>query len=86
MSSIIVRNIDDTTHARLKREAVARGVSVNALMQQFIRSGLRMRDRQPSGAAYRDLDSLAGKWTDRDESEFFANIAPLAEVDEALWK
>ena len=86
MNSIIVRNIDDATHARLKREADVRGLSVNALMQQFIRSGLRVRDRQTSGGPHHDLDKLAGQWSDRDEIEFLANIGPLAEIDEGLWR
>lgn len=86
MGSIIVRNIDEATHARLKREADARGVSVNTLMQQFIRSGLRGRDRHATDGPYHDLDSLAGKWSERDEAEFLASIAPLSQVDEALWR
>lgn len=86
MNSIIVRNIDDATHARLKREAEARGLSVNALMQHFIRSGLRVRDRKVSDGPYRDLDKLAGQWSESDETEFLANIGPLAEIDEALWR
>jgi plasmid stability protein len=86
MSSIIVRNIDEATHARLKREADARGVSVNALMQQFIHNGLRVRGRPAADGLYHDLDSLAGTWSASDEAEFLTNIAPLSQVDEALWR
>ena len=86
MSSIIVRNIDAQTHARLKREAGARGVSVNSLMQEFIRGGLRVRKSQTAAGRYHDLDGLAGTWTARDEREFFSRIRPLAEIDEELWR
>ncbi len=86
MASIIVRNIDDTTHARLKREADTRGISVNTLMQHFIRNGLKPRERRPHDGPYRDLDGLAGRWTAHDEAEFVAGVAPMAEVDPALWR
>ena len=81
MNNIIVRNLDDATHARLKREADARGLSVNALMQQFIRSGLRHRDGYAADGLYHDLDGLAGTWSAGEEAEFLANIAPLSQVD-----
>ena len=85
-SSIVVRNIDEATHARLKHEAAARKMSVNALMQQFILNGLKSRDGQPHEGPYRDLDSLAGRWTTEDEAEFFAGIAPMTEIDGELWR
>ncbi len=86
MNDILVRNIDDATHARLKRRADAAGLSVNALMQQFIRNGLRVRDPHATDGRYHDLDGLAGTWSAGDEAEFLANIAPLSQVDESLWR
>ena len=86
MNTIIVRNLDEQTHERLKREAKARAVSVNTLMQEFIRAGLRSRRAQGASGRYHDLDMLAGKWSAREEREFFEHIRPLSEIDEELWR
>ncbi len=86
MSTIIVRNLDEQTHDRLKREAKALGVSVNTLMQEFIRNGLRSRRAQGASGRYHDLDALAGTWSAREEREFFEHIRPLSEIDEELWR
>lgn len=85
MSDILVRNIDDATHARLKRQADATGLSVNALMHEFIRRGLRVPHRDANGL-YHDLDSLAGTWGAGEEAEFRANTAPFSQIDETLWR
>lgn len=86
MNAIIVRNLDDQTRERLKREAKARGVSVNTLMQDLVRAGLRSRRAQGTSGRYRDLDALAGTWSAKEEREFLESIRPLSEIDEELWR
>ena len=86
MSTIIVRNLDEQTHERLKREAKALGMSVNTLMQEFIRTGLRSRRAQGASGRYRDLDALAGTWSVKDEREFFKHVRSLSEIDKELWR
>jgi hypothetical protein len=35
---------------------------------------------------YRDLDHLAGTWSEKDLNEFQKNIGDMEKIDEEIWK
>jgi hypothetical protein len=85
MTQLTVRDVDERLGEALKREADARGMSVNRLVLQLLRESLGLA---PSSelAAYTDLDHLAGTWSAEDAAEFERRLAGQRSIDESLWR
>lgn len=86
MPTLIVREIEDKLHARLKREARRRGVSVNALTKQLLSNAVSARFAPDSAGRFSDLDALAGTWSAADVRRFNAATRPFSEIDASLWQ
>lgn len=86
MATLIVREVQDRLHARLKREARRRGVSVNALTKQLLSNAVSVHFAPDSAGRFRDLDALAGTWSAADARRFNAATRPFAEIDATLWQ
>lgn len=85
MAQLTVREVDERLGEALKREAVARGLSVNRLVLQLLRESVGLASStQP--AAYTDLDHLAGTWSAEEAAEFERLFARQRSVDESLWR
>jgi plasmid stability protein len=86
MATLIVREVEDRLHARLKREAQRRGISVNTLTKELLARGVGQAPAAGAPARYTELDDLAGTWTAADERRFKQAVKPMAEVDPELWR
>ncbi|MDA2923084.1 antitoxin [Acidobacteria bacterium AH-259-L09] len=86
MSAISVRGIDEETRKRLKTAAERLGVSVNALILQYIRQVLGLGETNLGRPRYHDLDHLAGTWSAREAESFLKNIEQFEQVDQDLWR
>lgn len=80
MSNLSLRGVDAATLARIKSDARRRKVSVNRLIVETLQQQFRA-----GGAAYDDLNALAGKWSAAQAAAFDAAVAPFGEVDTAMW-
>lgn len=86
MATLIVRDVEDRLHARLKREAQRRGISVNALTKELLTRGVGQAPAAAGPQRFTDLDDLAGTWSAADERRFNQAVKPMSEVDPDLWR
>lgn len=86
MPTLIVREVEDKVHARLKREARRRGISVNALTRQLLGNAVSGRFDADAAGRFGDLDALAGTWSAAEARRFDAATRPFAEIDTSLWR
>jgi hypothetical protein len=80
MPNLSLRGLDEATLARLKSLARRRQVSVNSLIVETLQRQYAAGENE-----FHDLDALAGAWSKSEADAFDAAIAPLAEVEPALW-
>lgn len=85
MNAMTIRGLDHAAAARLKAEAMSRGVSVNSLLKQLVREGLNL-DRPRRGEPHTDLDALAGTWSDEEASAFEQATELFERVEPELWR
>lgn len=85
MKAMTLRGIDAPLERALRERADGASASVNATILAILResTGLAQPARR---RAHHDLDHLAGTWSADDVREFGATVAPLAQIDEELWK
>lgn len=79
MANVLLRGLDIAMLSRLRADARRRGISVNRLIIETLRSA------QGRNETFDDLDSLAGRWSKSEADDFAAAIAPFSEIDPALW-
>ncbi|MCA3218534.1 MAG: hypothetical protein ING59_08245 [Burkholderiales bacterium] len=84
MPTLIVRDVDDRLHKRLKSEARRRRVSVNTLTKELLAQGVAPAVADAAGR-YADLDALAGTWSTADARRFNEAIEPMSKVEPELW-
>ena len=85
MATLSIRGMDDDTARLLKEAAQKAGSSVNAQVLELIRRGLGLSENQ-GRRGHRDLDHLAGTWSEADARDFETTIATFEEVDGDLWR
>ncbi len=85
MATMTLRGIDEKTSEALKERAQQEGTSVNAVTLRLIRESLGI-DKKKRNVIYRDLDHLAGTWSQEEAAEFEHNTAVFEKVDEEIWK
>ncbi|HHT9126151.1 MAG TPA: FitA-like ribbon-helix-helix domain-containing protein [Candidatus Brocadiia bacterium] len=85
MATMTVRGIDDEVAKLLKDQANSEGISVNALMLKMVKESLGI-EKKGRTKIYRDLDHLAGTWSEKDLKEFQKNVEDLEKIDKENWK
>lgn len=85
MATMTLRGIDEKTSEALKERAQNEGTSVNAVTLRLLREALGI-DKRKRNVIYRDLDHLAGTWSQEVVAEFERNTAVFEKVDEEIWK
>lgn len=87
MKQITLRSIPDEIEAMVKKEAKAKGLSLNkafiALLEKA--TGVKTKDRKKK-TLYHDLDNLSGVWSKNDAAIFNNTLQLQRKVDEELWK
>jgi len=86
MTTLSIRGLDDETAQLLKQAAQNAGSSVNTQVVELIRRGLGVEPGRGRLGRYRDLDHLAGTWSDDEAAAFASATAAFEEVDEELWR
>lgn len=86
MKVITLRKIPPEV-ARLIEERSARtGLSFNKTVIGLLEEYLGTSAPESRAGMFRDLDELAGAWTDEDASEFDALLAEQRGIDPELWE
>ena len=86
MANLSVRGVNETAVSRLKDQAKSRGMSLNAYLVELIQRSAGIRTVAGRHPEYRDLDDLAGTWTNEDAAEFQKSQRAFERVDEELWR
>jgi len=84
MPNFSLRGIDENVTQALKKEAAQTGISVNALILNYIHKGIGIGPARRQ--QYHDLDKLAGTWSNADRDEFIAATREFETIDTELWK
>ena len=86
MKVITLRNIPPAV-ARLIEERSARtGLSLNKTVVQLLEERLGATGPTAGAESYRNLDDLAGVWTDEDAREFDRILEEQRRIDPELWE
>ncbi len=97
MNALALRQVDDNLFLQLKAEAQQRKTSVNKLVLTLLREALSKPavmvsqaelDAQAQAARRLrniELMGIVGHWTDEEHAQFEEAIAPLSEIDQAMW-
>lgn len=84
MSNISLRGINNEVKQLLKNEAARTGVSINALILNYIYKGVGIDPTHH--VKHHDLDRLSGTWTDADKEEFYIATREFDKIDQEIWK
>ena len=83
MSTITIRCPDDTLGELLRRESRQRGESINKLVITTLEESLAGTGRK---RRFRDLDHLAGTWSQADVEAFNKATELLSQIDTEDWQ
>lgn len=83
--SITIQNVEEATIIWLQKEAMRRGMKVEALIIDLIHAEMKQELGCEPLKAHHDLDSLAGTWDSKQADEFTKIISEFEQVDEKLW-
>jgi hypothetical protein len=79
--TIVLENLDDTSATWIEREAERRGVTLEQIVLDLVRTGIERSQLEE----YHDLDDLAGTWSEQEAQEFLSAIADLEVTIPAEW-
>jgi len=85
MKQLTIRGVDDRLHQRLRERAGQAGRSVNWVVLGFLRRAVGLAGQEPE-REWRDLDDLAGTWSEEEAAEMTGILAGLRRVEEELWR
>ena len=83
MTQPAVHGLDEYPSNVLKREAEARGLSVNKLILQLLHESVELSPRSRP-VIYTDPDYLAGTWSDEEAGVFVHRLAQQRALDSEL--
>ncbi len=83
MKTMTIRNVPAELAQALEKERRKRGTSLNRTVLALLRNALGVSSQAvPSNG----LRQLAGTWSEAEYKQFEQAVAPLGEVDEAMWR
>lgn len=83
MRTMTIRNVPAELAQALDKERQRRGLSLNRTVLALLRNALGV----PNAAVRSNgLRQLAGTWNEAEYEQFEQAIAPLGEIDEAMWR
>jgi len=85
MAAMTLRGLNEEEAQRLREEARRQEISLNALLLRLVREGAGLAKR-PRLSRRRDLDALAGTWTEEDADAFTKALEDTERVDPEMWK
>ena len=85
MAVITIRGLDEDASKLLKKEAKKKGISENIYVLKLIKEALGF-EKKGREIIHRDLDNLAGTWSESDYKEFKKNVVPFEVIDKDMWK
>ena len=84
MKTVSLRGIDEEMEKILKKEAQRAETSLNATILNLIRRSIGIR-KKGRNRVYKDLDELAGTWSEKDEEMFKENTQFFDKINKETW-
>lgn len=87
LKQITLRSIPDEIEVMVKKEAKAKGLSLNKAFIMLLEksAGVKTKDKKKK-VLYHDLDNLFGIWSKNDAIAFNNSLQLQRKMDEELWK
>ncbi|HHT9121836.1 MAG TPA: FitA-like ribbon-helix-helix domain-containing protein [Candidatus Wunengus sp. YC63] len=85
MATMTIRGIDDEVAKLLKDRAKSEEISINGLVLKMVKESLGI-EKKKRMKIYRDLDHLAGTWSEKELKEFQKHVEDMEKIDEEIWK
>ena len=82
MKALTIRNVPRKLADALDRERRRRDASLNSTVLDLLSRSLGIEAEQPRRNG---LAALAGSWSDEEQRQFDAAVAPLEAVDDEMW-
>lgn len=86
MKAITVRDVPREVAEELRRRARERGASLSRTVVGLLEEATGRAPRARAPVRHRDLDALAGSWSQEEAAEFDADLRRLRAVDPEMWK
>jgi hypothetical protein len=86
MATFIVRKLDERIAKRLRDEARRQDTSVNRILVRLITENVGRAAARRRSRVYRDLDHLAGTWTQAEARAVERRLKAQRNVDPDLWR
>ena len=80
---LTVRGLPKDVSVRLRKEARARGWSLNRTVVYFLRKAAGLEDSKP--VLHDDLDALLGSWTAAEGKAFDKALKRMRRIDSDVW-
>lgn len=84
MKTLSLRGIDEEIEKALKKEAQRAKTSINKTILNLIKESIGL-GKNKRNRVYKDLDELAGTWTEEDEQIFKENTQFFDKIDKEIW-
>ena len=85
VSAITLRNIPPELRKRLEKEAAETGASLNKTAIRLLLRATGLAGHSAGEHRFRDLDHLAGAWSEEEVREFDEALAEQRQIDKELW-
>ena len=86
MKAVTIRGVEPEMAQKLKITAKEKGLSVNQLIIDLIKTNLGLKKEKEFSREYDDLDDLFGRWSDDEFEEINAAVTHGRQIDPELWQ
>jgi hypothetical protein len=86
MKAVTIRGVEPEVAQKLKITAKEKGLSVNQLIIDLIKTNLGLKKEKEFSREYDDLDDLFGRWSDDEFEEINSTVTHGRKIDPELWQ
>ncbi len=86
MKTITLRNLTPELAAEIERIAAEEHLSLNRTAIRLLEKGAGIRSHAGHEIVHRDLDHLAGSWSDEEAAQFDASLSQQRKIDPEMWE
>lgn len=86
MKAVTIRGVEPEVAQKLKITAKEKGLSVNQLIINLIKTNLGLKKEKEFSREYDDLNDLFGRWSDDEFEEINSAVTHGRKIDPELWQ
>ena len=85
-NKITIEISDKDVQKRLELKARKANVNLNTYILQILRASLGFDNQVSPNQTSKNIEKLAGTWTDEEYQAFLKNTSSFQDIDEQLWQ